>query len=195
MHKILALLLKWILSVTWSKVVQLFEDMQRTYIGDKEPRESIYTFLNRSARPEYERVRGVLEMWFRNIPETFRNALRTSFCSGDQQHLGAFFEIYCHTLLKKQGFSVSLQEVVDQTNGNPVDFLVRASNIPLFYLEATVALDSEDTLKSQRHLHQLLEALNTLSEPFFQIILEVRQVSSYSLRGSRSKWTKTNVKP
>ena len=155
--------------------MQLFDDFQRTYMGYKDSHEAIYAFLKRSARPEYEQVRNVLESWLRNIPDDSQYALQRSFRSDNQRHLGAFFEIYCHTLLKKQNFSVDLQQVVDQTSGNPIDFLVRTSEIPLFYLEATVALDSGNSLKSQRHLHQLKKALNTLNEPFFRVILEVKR--------------------
>ncbi len=176
--------------------MQLFDDFQRTYMGYQDPHESIYAFLKRSARPEYEQVRNVLESWFRDIPNDSHYALQRSFRSDDQRHLGAFFEIYCHTLLKKQNFSVDLQQVVDQTSGNPIDFLARTSESPLFYLEATVALDSGNSLKSQRHLHQLKEALNTLNEPFFRIILEVKQESRYSLparqiRNEIHQWLQT----
>ncbi len=156
----------------------LFEDFQRDYIGYKEPHERIYSFLNRSGRPEYDQVRSVLDLWFHDIPKDYQNALKTSFCAGNGQHLGAFFEIYCHALLKKQGFSVRLQQVVDQTYGNPIDFLAQTSDIPLFYLEATVASDSDNSSKSWEQLNQLRKALNALKEPSFRIILKVEQESN-----------------
>ena len=71
--------------------MQLFDDFQRTYEGFKEPRESNYAFLNRSARPEYERTRHVLEQWFLGYPEQHRHALKASFRSSTENtHLGAF---------------------------------------------------------------------------------------------------------
>src|SRR6266700_3089626 len=108
--------------------MQLFDDLQRTYTGFKKPQEAAYTFLNRSARPEYERTRHILERWFLKYPEQHRNALRQSFCSKTEKtHLGAFFELYCHELLKQQGFMVQPHQSVDQTKGTLVDFLVSSA--------------------------------------------------------------------
>ena len=41
--------------------MKLFDDSVRTYEGLREPQESIYSILNRSARPEYEETRSLLE--------------------------------------------------------------------------------------------------------------------------------------
>jgi hypothetical protein len=165
--------------------MQLFEDFQREYMGYREPNEQIYSFLNRSGLPKYEQTRQVLNSWFCDIPEIYQKALKTSFCSGDKQHLGAFFEIYCHALLKKQGVGVDLQQVVDQTHGNPIDFLVKSSAAPLFYLEATVAADSDTATSSQKILGQLCETLNALKEPNFQLRLKVECESTRSLPTAR----------
>ncbi len=51
--------------------MKLFDDNVRTYDGLREPRESIYQFLNRSARPEYEETRNLLEKWFQDYPEPY----------------------------------------------------------------------------------------------------------------------------
>jgi hypothetical protein len=160
-------------------IVQLFEEFQRNDMEYRKPNERIYSFLNRSGHSEYEQTRRVLESWFGDIPEAYQKALRTSFCAGDRQHLGAFFEIYCHALLKKQGFLVDLQQVVDQTYGNPIDFLVRAEDLPLFYLEATVASDSDKSFTSHEQVNQLWKALNDLKGSSFQIILEIHHEASH----------------
>lgn len=159
--------------------MQLFEEFQRDDMGYREPNERIYSFLNRSGRSEYKHTRRVLNSWFRDIPETYQKALKTSFCAGDRQHLGAFFEIYCHALLKKQGFSVDLQQVVDQTYGNPIDFLAKTLEASLFYLEATVASDSDNSSRSQEQLNHLRKALNALKELPFRLTLEIEQESNH----------------
>src|SRR5260370_39830532 len=120
--------------------MKLFDDNVRSYDGLREPRESIYQFLNRSARPEYEETRHLLEKWFQDYPEPYKLNLSKEFCSKpDKQHLGAFFELYCYSLLRVQGFDIKPQQVVDKMKGNPVDFLINSADTPLFYLEATVA--------------------------------------------------------
>lgn len=159
--------------------VQLFEEFHRSDMEPKKPHERIYSFLNRSGQSEYEQTRLALNSWLYDIPDAYQKSLKTSFCAGDRQHLGAFFEIYCHALLKKQGFSVDLQQVVDQTYGNPIDFLVRTRDMPLFYLESTVASDSDKSSTSHEQVNQLWQALNELREPFFRIILEIHHEANH----------------
>jgi len=175
--------------------MQLFEEFHRNDMEPKKPHERIYSFLDRSGQSEYEQTRLVLNSWFSNIPDTYQKALKTSFRAGDRQHLGAFFEIYCHALLKKQGFSVDLQQVVGQTYGNPIDFLVRTGDAPLFYLEATVASDSDKSSTSHEQVNLLWKALNKLKEPFLGIILEIHHEANHlpvrKICNEIHKWLRT----
>ncbi len=83
--------------------MNLFEDVKRTYTGYSAPQESNFAFLNRSALPKFGRTRTLLERWFHEYPAAHRTALGTSFRSDrDSQHWGAFFELYCHALLRQQ---------------------------------------------------------------------------------------------
>jgi hypothetical protein len=162
--------------------MKLFDDGIQTYNGIREPRESIYQFLNRSAQSKYEQARNLLEKWFQDYPEPYRSDLGKRIRSKlDEDHLGAFFELYCYSLLRYQGYNVKPQQVVDQTKGNPIDFLVQSIDTPLFYLEATVAMDVNTASVSQRILRELWDALNTLQEPNFQIELYVERESTHSL--------------
>src|SRR5438067_2334674 len=61
--------------------MKLFDDSVRTYEGLRGPRESIYQFLNRSARPEYEATRTLLEKWFQDYPEPYNLDLSKRMCS------------------------------------------------------------------------------------------------------------------
>jgi len=162
--------------------MKLFDDGVRTYEGLREPRESIYQFLNRSARPEYEATRNFLEKCFQDYPEPYKLNLSKEFRSKpDKQHLGAFFELYCYSLLRVQGFDIKPQHVVDNMKGNPVDFLIKSADTPLFYLEATVAADSDKASISQKILWQLHDALSTINEPNFLIEINVELESTHIL--------------
>jgi len=162
--------------------MKLFDDSVRTYEGLREPRESIYQFLNRSARPEYEETRSLLEKWFQNYPEPYKLNLSKEFRSKpEKQHLGSFFELYCYSLLRVQGFDIKPQQVVDKMKGNPVDFLIKSADTPLFYLEATVAADSDKASISQKILWQLYDALSTINEPNFLIEINVELESTHNL--------------
>src|SRR6266566_561000 len=148
--------------------MKLFDDSVRTYEGLREPRESIYQFLNRSARLEYEETRNLLERWFQDYPEPYKLNLSKEFRSKpDKQHLGAFFELYCYSLLRVQGFDIKPQQVVDKMKGNPVDFLIKSVDTPLLYLEATIAADVNTAAVSHRILWQLHDVLSTIHEPNF----------------------------
>ncbi len=162
--------------------MKLFDDSERTYEGLKEPRESIYQFLNRSALPEYEETRNLLESWFQDYPAPYELNLSKEFRSKpDKQHLGAFFELYCYTLLRAQKFDVKPQQVVDEMKGNPVDFLIKSADAPLFYLEATVAADSDKASISQKILWQLQDALSTINEPDFLLEINIEHESTHNL--------------
>ncbi len=162
--------------------MKLFDDSVRTYEGPSEPRESIYQFLNRSARPEYEETRNLLEKWFQDYPEPYNLELsKRIYSKSDGDHLGAFFELYCYALLHYQGFVGKPQQIVDPTKGKPIDFLVQSADTPLFYLEATCAMDVEKAPVSQRMIRELWDRLNTLQEPNFQIELYVERESTHSL--------------
>ena len=162
--------------------MKLFDDSVRAYEGLREPRESIYQFLNCSARPEYEETRNLLEKWFQDYPEPYNLDLsKRIYSKADEDHLGGFFELYCYAWLHHQGFVVKPQQIVDVTKGNPIDFLVRSADAPLFYLEATVAMDVNTAAVSQRILRELWNGLNTLQEPNFRIELYVERESTRSL--------------
>lgn len=162
--------------------MRLFDNNVPTYSGFKELHESLYAFLNRSALPEYEETRNLLESWFEDYPEPYNLNLGKEFRSKpDKQHLGAFFELYCYTLLRTQEFDVKPQQVVDEMKGNPVDFLIKSADVPLFYLEATVATDSDKASISQKILWQLHDALSTIDEPDFLIEINVERESTHNL--------------
>jgi hypothetical protein len=162
--------------------MNLFDMCERSYTGYKLPNESSCAFLNRSALLKFERTRDLLENWFLEYPPAQQVKLGTDFRSDrDTQHLGAFFELYCYTLLRQQGFIVNVEQVVDTTVNRPIDFLVQSGEFTTFYLEATVATDANTILANQRKIWELIDTLNSLNEPFFQIGMEVEEESSQNL--------------
>ncbi len=74
---------------------------------------------------------------------------------------------------------------LDVAVNKPVDFLVQKNDTPLFYLESTVATGSKDVLTNQRKIWELIDVLNTLKEPYFQVSIEVEQESLHNLQLSQ----------
>lgn len=175
----------------------LFDEGERNYTGYRVPRESCFAFLNRSGQPRFERTRMLLENWFHNYPAAYQVALSNSFRSNeDIQHWGAFFELYCHALLEYLGFTTSVQVVVDATVNRPIDFLVLENDTPLFYLEAMVATGAKSGFTNQRKIWELIDTLDTLDEPDFQVSIEVEQESRQNLpmsqiRSGVHQWLQT----
>lgn len=157
----------------------LFDDGERRYAGYREPQESHFAFLNRSCQPRFECTRELLESWFRDYPTAHQTVISSNFRTDrDTQHWGAFFELYCYALLNQQDFIVDVQKIVDEAVGKPIDFFVSSADAPLFYMEATVAVDSRPVLANQRKVWELIDTLNTLNDPNFQVSVEVKQESS-----------------
>ena len=177
--------------------MNLFDGGERNYTEYRAPQESNFAFLNRSALPKFERTRLLLERWFKECPAPYQAALGTSFRSNrNTQHWGAFFELYCHALLRHQGFAPCVQEIVDSRVNRPIDFLVQKAVTPLFYLEATIATDSNHALANLEKVWELIDALDILNEPNFQVSLEIESESPQNLplariRSSIHSWLET----
>ena len=162
--------------------MKLFDDSVRTYTASKEPRESIYRFLNRSAQSIYEETRNILETWFQDYPKDYQLDMHKRICSKlDNDHLGAFFELYSYAMLRYQGFVTKPQQIVDKVKSNPIDFLAQSVDTHLFYLEATVAMDIDTSSVSQGTIRELWNALDSLQEPNFRIKLYIEQESIHNL--------------
>ena len=48
---------------------RLFDEKPRNYTKPARRAETTYSFLNRTSKPEFERVRDMLERWVERLPE------------------------------------------------------------------------------------------------------------------------------
>ena len=62
----------------------LFDEVDRTYMGYISPEESEFNFLNRSAQENAADVRQKLECWFAKWPEDKKKDVRERFRSDDR---------------------------------------------------------------------------------------------------------------
>jgi len=118
--------------------LSLFDHGDRDYLGPSAHSESSFSILNRSARPEAQAIRAVLDAWFSRFPQQARADLWARFCRSDyRQHLAAFFELYCHALLTAQGFDVEAHPKLPGARRTRPDFIARSGpeRRPVFYFE------------------------------------------------------------
>ena len=161
--------------------MRLFDEYDRIdtdYIHDSE---SNYAYLNRTARPKFAAARSLLEQWFATYPADHQATLAKNFSADTSgPHIGAFFEMYCYTLLRAQGFEVHVEERVNSDKGNPIDFVVGSLQQPDFCVEATVVAESGKRVKSQRQLEELKKRLNRLASKR-QLLLDVDETAEQPL--------------
>ena len=149
--------------------MSLFDNIERSYIGDPNPGESTFSFLNRSAQPEIARIRKLLESWFEKVDLKSRNDLRGRFRSRDDQyHEGAFFELFLHELLTRLGFALDIHPNIKGASSHP-DFLASHPDGGRFYLEATVVGDGSGPFTRSPNEQNVIDKLNALTSSYFRI--------------------------
>lgn len=161
--------------------LKLFDDnISREDTGPIDLSETRYAYLNRSGRPEAERIRSVLEDWFSRYPEDKQDNLQRRFKGGE--HESAFFELYLHEILIQQGFECKVHPVIEGNGGSP-DFLVRHNGQDCFYLEAIVRKLLENEARHNRFVLELLAELDKIPSKFlFEVTVEGTLTSRPSLK-------------
>lgn len=161
----------------------LFDTLDRTDTGPAKHSESSFDYLNRTARSSFAHVRKILESWFDVYPVDGQKELRSRFRSGRQEsHLGAFFELYCHTLLAAQGYAMKLHPDVGEGMTTRPDFLVIRDGEPFMYFEATLVLPSasqQATVARQAQIEDAIDQLN-LQDFFVGMVIQTEGASSPS---------------
>lgn len=155
--------------------MRLFNDIRRDYLGPALSSESLYSFLDRSARPYANNVRVLLEQWFCDYrgfadPESTGHLQSRIRDSDDRHFIAAFFELYCFALTSRQGFTCRPEP---QAEEKTYDFRIERDGRPAFFLECvTVSGVSDDESKSDRRVAAIEDTLNRriCSTEFFLIV-------------------------
>lgn len=156
--------------------MRLFDTVERHDEGPAGYREPHFTYLNRSARPEVDRIREVLESWFARYPTQAQPDLGARFRSkSDPQYESAFFELFLHELLNRLGCRVRVHPKPAGGRATRPDFLVKSATGVRFYLEAAIATGESEAEAAQRsRVNVVYDALDRLNSPNFFIGVKVR---------------------
>ncbi len=150
----------------------LFDEIERTETRPKRDRESIFAYLNSSARVPIAAAREVFELWFNAYPESGRADLYARVRSPiDAQHKSAFWELYLHELFSRLGFVLEPHPKIEGSANHP-DFLVKEGNKAIFYLEGILAgLPSMKDAGAEARLAEVFDLVNStkISEWFLWV--------------------------
>jgi hypothetical protein len=115
--------------------VAVFSQGPRVDARPPYPKESAFAHLDRSARPEADALRSLIEAWLEPYPPVAAPLLAARLRSArDEQHRSAFFELLLHRLIEALGHRIlAVEPRLPHTWKSP-DFLVEG-----FYLEAISA--------------------------------------------------------
>lgn len=153
----------------------IFDDLERTRVDAPHQGEPRFPYLNTSARHGAERVRALVEAWFKRYPEAHREPLIGRFrSSSDAEHHSAFFELFVHELLTFKGHKiVEIEPVVPNSPRRP-DFLVETALGSRFYVEAIFSTGlSDEEAGATKRLDAALRAIDTYPSPGHFLDLKV----------------------
>jgi hypothetical protein len=149
--------------------------------------ESLYVYLNRIKSDKANVVKGKLEEWFADYPDNEKTDLWRRFRSNaNDQHISAFFELYCFALLRDQGYDVEIHKQADITQSTTPDFCAKKNGEIEFFLEATVSYESEGERAIQNEINRMYDYLNEKLSSYFIVGLRIEPAEG-SPRISRVK--------
>ena len=138
-------------------------------MGPAENTEGHFHYLNRSARPEWAKVRTLLDGWFAEYPLDHQHDLLGRIRDDDTQHDAAYFELFLYTMFSRLGFAITIHPTSPTGKGNP-DFLLVSQETPPFYVEATVVHgESQQEENIRKFESQIKDHINTIDSPDFSL--------------------------
>ena len=158
--------------------MHLFDDFERVDEGPGKIGESLYKYLNRSARPRATQGRELCERWFGDYEKSASaeelKRFVGAFCSrAAKQHYAAWFELLIHQILIRLGYLVKIHPDLAGSERHP-DFEAQSDG-SRFLVEATVVAPDNDPLAPSVHERDAQQKFTQLEIANFTMsIVQVR---------------------
>ncbi len=153
---------------------KLFTVYDRTDTSPKKNSESVFSCLDRSARPEIRHLRDVIESWLADYPESEVNELVKRMRSTEFD--SAYFELLVYTFFVRFGMSATIHPSINGTTRRP-DFFFQDGNSE-FIVEAVTKGDVSDEEKGRLNvIARLYDAIDELVSPGFFLHLKECEVA------------------
>ena len=173
----------------------LFTNYQRSDSSVKANRESDFAFLERSSRPEIERVRQFLETLVKGYPEAERIELVARIQSRNDTHFkSSIFELTLYTFLVRLGYILHPHPELPNGSKARPDFHVISPSGEEFYLEAVLAsVDDDSDPAAEARIGLTLDTLAGASHSNFMVAVEYEgaprtQPSGKKLLAATLRW-------
>ena len=154
----------------------VFDDFERTDPRPCAHAEGDFAFLNRVRSAYFARVRDLVDDWFDRYCAGEKADLRARLRSKDnRQFRAAFWELYLHEAFVRLGFDVACHPEIADTARQP-DFRVERSD-GAFYVEATLAADSDDETASERRRRAVYDSFARVKSPNFWLWIEIERTA------------------
>jgi hypothetical protein len=148
--------------------MKLFDRKERSDIRPASGNENTFHYFNDTARPEVIPLREVMEIWFKDYPDSEKVEMKERLIS---DFYPAFYELAMYQYFKNMGYDVTIHPAVPETKKRP-DFLVK-NEADEFYVEikemqmVTYAEELE-----RRKLNTLYDSMNSIDNTNFMICID-----------------------
>ena len=163
---------------SWRRVrfclMRLFGRYERSDASRSPECEDMFTFLNRSARPDVVNIRAEIERWFKSYPADNQAELLSKF-RNRRQHGSAWWELYLHRLFTLLGFEVEVHPELDGVSTRP-DFEVTRPTGQFLLEAATTEAGIVEPGRDGTREGWIIDALNAAPHANFFVSLRFRLV-------------------
>ena len=142
--------------------------------GDLDPArhgEPHWSYLDRSAREEFEAARERINLWFDRLCADLQpSVLQRLRSRDDQDFASAYWELVLHEVFTRLGYDVACEPILP--NGRRIDFRVARGGSSMF-VEATIARSSETERAADTRRNRIYRELDLLHSDAFMVGIEI----------------------
>jgi hypothetical protein len=161
----------------------VFSEGERTREGVARAGESMFAYLDSSARREVCECRSIVEKSIADYPQDKLLRWIGDFRSSDDvQHFSAFFELFLFRFFQRDGWKVlEVEPQIDGVLGSP-DFLIEGPNGSRIVVEAIVPNEKPDEeRRKQKLIDDIKEAINAVRISDHYLILDAIEAPTQAI--------------
>lgn len=171
---------------------------ERNRLGPPQAGESMFAYLDVSARPEAAECRELIEQWLQDYPVKNLPRWLGDFRSDDDgQHASAFFELFLFHFFRANGWKVlEVEPEIEGVRGNP-DFLIESPDGQRVVVEAIVPNDKRVEQRGKEKLvADIKDAINAVKIPDYYLMLDGIEAPTQAINKGRlvktlNEWLET----